>query len=173
MRYIRIAAISLVLALLIPTFLYAHAFVQPQPSSYYGTVHIDDTRAASGTVITAWIDHTRYAQTVATLNVDQAIYNLDVPADDPATPLKEGGVPNDIVQFRIGSTLARETGIWFSDTNTNVNLSASPSAIHLVEFRARSESAFTIPLFAIVILILALLIALQLRMLHAANKSKP
>ena len=171
MRYIRIAAISLVLALLIPTFLNAHAFVQPQPSSYYGTVRIDDTRAASGTVISAWIDHTQYAQTVATLNVDQAIYNLDVPADDPATPLKEGGVANETVQFRIGSTLAQQTGIWFSDTDTNVNLSASPSAIRLVEFRARSVSAFTIPLFAIAILSLALLIALQLRLLHAAHKS--
>ena len=142
MRTIRPLKISLTLALVLLLYSNVKALVPPLPSSYYGSVRLDGSQASPGTVISAWIGTTKYAETTTSVNQGEATYSLNVPGDDPSTPQKEGGLPDEIVEFRIGSMLAQQTGSWFTGTNTNINLTASPTSVELIEYRGSTRSWF-------------------------------
>lgn len=99
--------------------------VPPLPSSFYGTVTINGSNAPPGTEVSAWINGVKYAYTSVVEYNGSAVYSLDVPGDDTSTPVIEGGIPGDTIEFRIGAMTAQETGIWQSGTNVQVNLSTT------------------------------------------------
>jgi len=71
----------------------------PLPHSFIGTVSVDDKPAAEGTLVEAFLDDTKVAETAVD---DQSRYDLLVPG------------PGTTVTFRVGGVLANETATWQS-----------------------------------------------------------
>lgn len=95
------------------------------PSSFYGTVMVNGAYVSDGTIISAWIGSTRFAE-VGTFTFEaKSVYTLEIPADNPGTTQKEGGQEGDTIVFKIGSAPADQTGTWHSGTNVELNLAAS------------------------------------------------
>lgn len=84
---------------------------------------------ADTTLVSAWIDGVRIIQTGTSSygTGGQSVYFIVVPADDPATPHREGGREGDSVVFKIREFEAAERGTWRSGTNVELNLSARPT----------------------------------------------
>jgi len=103
----------------------AAALIPPLPASFYGTVTVDGVDVPAGTPVSAWIAGVRYAETETFLYQGRAMYALDVPADDPATPEVEGRRPCDTIVFHIGELKAGQTAAWQGGTNTELHLTAA------------------------------------------------
>lgn len=102
------------------------------PANYYGTVKLNGENAPNGTLIKAVINGVTYATCPVTLYLGEAIYSLNVPGDDPATPgILEGGMDGDAVHFFIGSIQANQTGAWLAESNTEINLTGSALKIEI------------------------------------------
>ena len=99
------------------------AALQPPglPYTPWGYVRFDGALVGSGHAVTAWIDGVQYASTTTTSG---SLYTFDILADDPDTPAKDGGVPGDVVRFRVDGALAPQTGIW-QPAASQVDLSLS------------------------------------------------
>lgn len=92
-------ALGLIVALAVP----ALAVPQP-PHQFFGTVTIGATLAPEGTIVSAQIDGVEYESGTVDTEGRYGYDPLDlfkVPADDPGTPAKEGGVPGETVEFYI------------------------------------------------------------------------
>ncbi len=99
--------------------------VPPLPSTFYGTVKVDGSNVPDGTLVSAWIEGVKYAESATFTFSGESWYNVDVPGDDPDTPGKDGGEEGDTVVFLIGSNEADQTGIWHSGVASPLNLTAS------------------------------------------------
>jgi len=99
--------------------------VPPLPSTFYGTVKVDGANVADGTVVSAWIDGAKYAETATFTFSGESWYSVDVLGDDPDTPEKDGGQEGDTVVFLIGSYEADQTGTWHQGVAAPLNLTAS------------------------------------------------
>ena len=97
------------------------------PFSPFGTVQVNGSSVAVGTVISGWCGGVSYRQTLATLSSGITWYfNLDIPGDDPETPGSiEGCTPNEIVSFKIGDLWAGQTTPWLSGASPQLNLTAT------------------------------------------------
>ena len=94
------------------------------PSSFYGLAEENGASVPIGTVISAWINGVKYAETACISYNGKSVYSLDVPADDPGTPgITEGGIEGDVVLFKIGDIEANQSGIWHGGTNQELDLS--------------------------------------------------
>jgi hypothetical protein len=135
----RIIAFAIVAVLLFSNVPSALA-LPPLPSSFYGTVKVNNANVPVGTPIAALINGVPYATANAFLYNGDTVYTLTVPGDDPETQgVIEGGVTGNIIVFRIGTrTTANETAPWQSGTNVERNLTASPTAIHVQGLSART-----------------------------------
>ncbi|MDI6889066.1 MAG: PGF-CTERM sorting domain-containing protein [Methanocellales archaeon] len=118
---------SLLSILLVTIALCAPAAAIPQiPNQFYGRVTIDESPAADGLTVSAWIDGVEYASTTTsggTYGTSSASVFL-VPADDAGTPEKEGGVSGETVEFYVGGVRAGEA-IFVSGGVTELDLTAS------------------------------------------------
>jgi len=96
----------------------------PLPSSFYGQARINGVIVPDGTLISAWINGVKYAQSPVGY-ISSAWYSLDVPGDDTSTPgVVEGGVEGSTIVFKIGDLVADQTGTWHSGTNVWLDLTA-------------------------------------------------
>ena len=95
----------------------------PLPSSFYGTVKINNSNAPDGTWIKALINGHVFAETQTITYQGDSVYSLDVPGDDSSTSVVEGGREGDSLVFIIGGPTASQAGRWTSGTNTKFNLS--------------------------------------------------
>jgi hypothetical protein len=93
------------------------------PSAFWGSVSNQGQNVAEGTVVSAWIGDVRVSESFTSIYSNTSVYSLDVPADDPDTSAKEGGVNGDAVRFKIGSSWAAQSGTWQGGTVVNLNLS--------------------------------------------------
>ena len=84
------------------------------PSGFWGTVTLHGRNVPAGTLVTAWIGSTKVGETTTTLHGGASVYSLDVPADDPDTPGREGGNEGEIVTLRVENALESPipTGTW-------------------------------------------------------------
>ena len=105
--------------------------IPPLPASFYGAVTVDGADVPAGTHVSAWIDGVRYATTEAFVYEGRSTYAVDVPADDPATPVVEGGRPGDTTAFQVGGLKAEQTAAWRGGTNTELDLTASSVELFL------------------------------------------
>jgi hypothetical protein len=92
------------------------------PSSFYGIVKIDRANVPAGITVTALIDGVEYAHSTVAVYQGNSVTSLDVPADDPGTPVKEGGAPGDVVHFRVGNQMMLQTAPWRSGVNLHLDL---------------------------------------------------
>jgi hypothetical protein len=104
----------------------------PLPSSFYGTVKINQANVPDGTLVKALINGQVFAQTKTLTYQGDSVYSLDVMGDDSDTALVDGGVDGDTIVFIIGEEVADQTGTWKSGTNVNLNITASTQAPTLV-----------------------------------------
>jgi len=110
----------------------------PWPSSFYGAVKWDGTNVAEGTVVSAWINGVKYAETQSQMYQGNSVYAINVPGDDPeSTGVVEGGVEGNAIVFKVGDSTASPTGTWYSGTDVELNLTATPTAVTLSSFTAR------------------------------------
>ena len=104
----RLGALWLLLAVLVAGAAPAPAWAFPQmPHQFCGDVTINGSLAASGVIVSARIGGVEYASTTTD---SQGRYGYTpslfmVPADDPATPPKEGGSAGDTVSFYVAGVL--------------------------------------------------------------------
>lgn len=103
--------------------------VPPLPSSFYGQVKLNGENVPDGTLISAWIDGVKYTETPSLSYEGNSVYAFDVPGDESSTSeIVEGGVPGDIIVFKIGDLVADQTGIWTSGVYTELNLTIGEPA---------------------------------------------
>jgi hypothetical protein len=122
MRKIRITIISLlVLFALLVNFGTASA-VPPLPSSFYGKVSLNGSNLPEGTVIEAIINDKMISESQTLIYSGDSVFAIDINGDDPSTGVVEGGKENDVIRFRVGGLMAKETGTWHSGTNVELNL---------------------------------------------------
>ncbi len=98
------------------------------PSSFYGTVKVNNLYIHDGTLIQALINNQIVAQILSQTYQGDSVYSLDVPGDNTDTPIIDGGKEGDTIQFIIGGLLANQTGTWHSGTNITFNLSVNSSS---------------------------------------------
>ena len=92
------------------------------PSSFYGVVQIGGANVVTGTTVTALINGVEYAHATVQIYQGQSVASLDVPADDPQTPAKEGGAAGDVVHFRVGNYMMLQSAPWRSGVNLHLDL---------------------------------------------------
>jgi hypothetical protein len=109
----------------------------PLPSSFHGTVKRDGTNVAEGTVVSAWINGVKYAETQSQMYQGNSVYAINVPGDDPDTTQVEGGVEGNTIVFKVGDSTASPTGTWHTGTDVDLNLTAPPTAVTLSSFTAK------------------------------------
>ena len=98
------------------------------PSSFYGTVRVNNANVPDGTIIQGLIGGQVYAEGFTQTYQGGSVYALDVRGDNTDTPTQDGGREGDTIQFKIGGVLTDQTGVWHAGTNVNLNLTASSSA---------------------------------------------
>jgi len=101
--------------------------IPPLPSSFYGTVKVNNNNVKAGTLIQALVGEQVYAEGFSKTYQGSSVFALDVPGDDTGTAALEGGRDGDTIQFKIGGVLAEQTALWHTGTNITLNLSASSS----------------------------------------------
>jgi hypothetical protein len=100
----------------------------PLPSSFYGTVKLNNANVPDGTVVRALIGGQAFAVAYTLTYQGNSVYAIDVPGDDTTTSgVIEGGIQGNTVQFEVGGVLASQTGIWQSGTNVSLDLTVSSS----------------------------------------------
>lgn len=126
MRMAKMAAILLVCLTSLVNPVPARA-MPPLPSSFYGTVKINNMNVPDGTLVQALIDGQVFGEIRTTTYQGGSIYALDVRGDDSTTTEREGGREGETIQFRIGNILTGQTGTWHTGITLNINLSVQSS----------------------------------------------
>jgi hypothetical protein len=98
------------------------------PSSFYGTVKLNNANVPDGTIVQAFIGSLVVAQGYTQMFQGDSYYALDVPADDTATPVIDGGREGDTIAFKVAGITANETGTWHSGTDVQLNLTVTSAS---------------------------------------------
>ena len=95
------------------------------PCSWAGTVNVPE-----GTPLEAWGEHGPYATTMTfSYTGVGVVYRINVPADDPSAPEREGAVEGEGIAFYLVSFgWADEIGWWAGGTSSELNLHAEGGA---------------------------------------------
>jgi hypothetical protein len=100
--------------------------------SPWGTVKVNGQNVDAGTVIGAWCEGVKVAETLSEVAGEESVYGVDIPSDNPDTPEKEGCLDGEVVAFTIGLLEAEahkpgspgEPVEWVSGVSEQVNLTA-------------------------------------------------
>jgi hypothetical protein len=110
-RNIRKCAGALLLGALALVIIVSSSAQVPVPCIYYGTVKLDGESIPEETQVLAWIDDTEWIAQRWTEG-GESWYGIEIPYDNPATPLRDGGAPGDVITFTIGDVPADQTALW-------------------------------------------------------------
>jgi len=94
----------------------------PLPSSFYGTVQQEGKNIPDGTLVEALIDGKVMAYSHSETYQGTSVFSLDVPGDESATDIIEGGTSGQRIEFRVGGMLADQSTQWTSGVNENIDL---------------------------------------------------
>ena len=97
----------------------------PIPSSFWGAVTVNGQSIPAGMIITAGHNGVVYCTAATYLRDGASWYRLNVPGDDPDTPVHDGGVQGEVIEFTIGGLTADQTSVWQSGTNRQLDLTAA------------------------------------------------
>jgi len=103
------------------------------PSSFYGRVMLNGQDAAEGTLIAVGNRGRVYAEIACFIDTDtgRPVYSIDVPADDPDTPERDGGIQGEVLQFTVGGLLADRAPAWRSGLSRECSLGADEPVLYL------------------------------------------
>lgn len=96
------------------------------PATFTGSVLVDGSPAAAGTVVEAKIGGASCGVTTVFLSGSQARYNLEVPALEPNN-FPDCGVEGVTVDFYVGGQKAQQTGSWLNYQLNQVDLTVVTS----------------------------------------------
>ncbi len=115
----------------VTAFMTTTAYAIPQqPHAILGTALLDGVRAPDGTLVQALIDGVVYDDfTVQNVAGYDANFQLQIAADDPDTPLKDGGTDGDTIVFKIGDYVADQTATWSAGASLELDLTAGGSVL--------------------------------------------
>lgn len=136
-RLALVVALAAVCALLVVSFAAAQAPPQP-PSRFVGTVAVNGTPAAAGTVVEARVAGTACGTGTVFIEAGQSRYVVDVAA---AASTAGCGVDGSQVSFFVGGTAANETGSWANFQLNTVNLTVGGGAATPTATRPASTPA--------------------------------
>lgn len=120
MRSLRIPSTFLALVLLLAVA--ASAGPPPLPSSFWGVLTMNGARIALSAELVAYVDDVACGKASLFLYQDTTYYSISVKGDDPDTPIREGGVDGDVVQFRLNGVPLATTGIWVGSIVAQLDL---------------------------------------------------
>ena len=111
MRVISLLVAVAMLALALPSTAVAHVSTACR---FYGPVTVNGADVPDGTVVSVWLDDPSVGPWTTTTytRYGASLYAIDIPADDPGTPGKEGAVAGDQVHFSVGATPVPGTAAW-------------------------------------------------------------
>jgi len=124
MTVVSLLVAMVILALALPGTAVAHVTTACR---FNGPVTVNGGGVPDGTVISAWLEGP-YVGPWATTTYTRygaSWYAIDIPADNPATPDKEGAVAGDQVHFSVGGAPVPGTATWQRTGNTFYPLSIS------------------------------------------------
>ena len=101
------------------------------PSSFYGTILVNNANVPDGTPIEAVIAGQVVISSSVLTYQGNSVYSLDIPSDFEETSAIDGGKEGDTIHFKVGGLLASQTGTWHSGTNVELNLTISSAATPL------------------------------------------
>jgi hypothetical protein len=94
----------------------------PTPSSFWGYLYFLDGIPMDGSTLEAYIpDVTGTAATVVLHGTPPEYFAFNVPGDIAGTTIKEGGVENDPITFKIAGRVVA-TALWHGGTNVELDL---------------------------------------------------
>lgn len=96
----------------------------PLPASFYGSVQTNGVAVPPGTLVSAWVNGVKLAESATFTDGGVSVFLLDVPGDDPDTPALEGGSAGQTVLFRIAGFDAPQSALWSSGSHDPLNLNA-------------------------------------------------
>lgn len=102
------------------------------PHQVFGWVKINDSFVPEGTVVSAWCDGIKVAEEQAIEYADESWYRLDVPADDPITPGKDGCEAGDVISFQVDGFQADQTENWAAEGISRVDLTALSTPLNQI-----------------------------------------
>lgn len=94
----------------------------PLPATFYGLVQENGGNVPDGTIVSASIGGTTYAQTSTQIYQGSSVYTLIVPGDDPTTAIIEGGVDGDLVTFTVAGEPMRQVAVWHAGDSVQLDL---------------------------------------------------
>jgi hypothetical protein len=127
-HFVRILSLSPIIIILSLFLTIPALALPPFPSSFWGTIKVNDANVPEGTLVQALIGGQVYAEGFSQLYQGDAVFALDIPGDDTGTTALDGGGEGDTIQFKIGGLLAHQTAIWHGGTNVRLDLTATASA---------------------------------------------
>jgi len=122
MRMRGLRTVSTLLALVLLLAVAASAGPPPLPSSFWGVLTMNGARIALSAELVAYVDDVACGKASLFLYQDTTYYSISVKGDDPDTPIREGGVENDLIQFRLNGVPLATTALWHGSINTELNL---------------------------------------------------
>jgi hypothetical protein len=120
MRGLRTAVVLVALLLVLATT--ASAVPPPLPSSFWGVFTMNGARVALSAELTAHIDDIACGKATLFLYQGATYYSISVKGDIPDTPIKEGGVDGDVIQFWLNGIPLATTAIWSGGINQMLDL---------------------------------------------------
>lgn len=94
----------------------------PLPVTFYGLVQENGDDVPDGTIVSASIGGTTYAQTSTQTYQGSSVYTLIVPGDDPTTAGIEGGVDGDLVTFIVAGEPMGQVAVWHAGDSVQLDL---------------------------------------------------
>ncbi len=125
MNTLRIICLSLVLTAMAAPVRAMQSAPPPLPCSLSGTVLLNGGNVPVGTAVTVGSGGSIYQTTTTTIYEGVSSYSLIVPADNPDTDVREGGVEGETLEFTVGGRRAAQTALWSSGAILTLNLTAS------------------------------------------------
>lgn len=95
------------------------------PAGFFGTAQSNGYNLPEGVRVSAWISGVQVAETYSFRFESQSVYSIDVPADDPSTPVVEGGSEGVAVTFKAGAGMADQTATWGRGATAATSLTAA------------------------------------------------
>jgi hypothetical protein len=124
---VRISSLSIIVFIISLFITVPVLAIPPLPSSFYGTVKVNNANVPDGTVIQALVGEQVYAEGFTQTYQGNSVYALDVQGDNTDTTTQDGARDGDALRFKIGGVLADQTAVWHTGTNISLNLTASSS----------------------------------------------
>lgn len=126
MNKIGIGLLGLLLVMLIALCAPIAALPPMPPNQFWGTATIGGTPAPDGSIISAKIDGTEYANTTTSDGKYGVVSAFYLPSDNPDTLEKDGGVNGDTIEFYVEGAKANETGTFQWGSVSQLNLTVPP-----------------------------------------------